>query len=350
MQIFYNQRRMTLKKGRKKTEKPSFDIITIGGATEDMSLYTSEGVIIDNKDDILRQKLLAFEYGAKIKIDKAISTFGGGAANAAVAFARLGFKVAAFIAVGDDDRGTRIISNLRAQQVETKFIEIIKHEDSGFSPAIIGKDNEHIFFSIRGSNSKLTVGKTECKDLEQAKWLYLTSLSGDWQPTLKAIFSVRSGRIAWNPGHIQLNHGKEALGPYLRRTEVLIVNIDEARELVMSDAKYRHKNAAFFDRVKDLLEIIYGWGPKIVVITQGKNGSSAFDGREVSYVPIREEKRHVNTIGVGDAFGSSFVAGLEIFDGDIKQAMGLGVRNTSSVVANFGAQTGLIYRSQINKS
>jgi len=39
-----------------------YDIITIGGATEDITFYTKEGVLIDNKKDVLRQKLLAFEY------------------------------------------------------------------------------------------------------------------------------------------------------------------------------------------------------------------------------------------------------------------------------------------------
>ena len=50
------------------------DFITIGGATEDITFYTTEGVVIDNSKDLLRQKLLAFEYGAKIKIDAAYST------------------------------------------------------------------------------------------------------------------------------------------------------------------------------------------------------------------------------------------------------------------------------------
>ena len=31
-----------------------YDFITVGGATEDITFYTSEGVLIDNKGDILR--------------------------------------------------------------------------------------------------------------------------------------------------------------------------------------------------------------------------------------------------------------------------------------------------------
>ena len=56
----------------------AYDMITIGGATEDITFYTAEGLLINNKKDLTKQKLLAFEYGAKIKIDKSFSGFGGG--------------------------------------------------------------------------------------------------------------------------------------------------------------------------------------------------------------------------------------------------------------------------------
>lgn len=84
-----------------------YDVITIGGATEDIIFYTKEGILIDNKQNLTKQKLLAFEYGAKIKIDKTFFGFGGGGANTAVSFSRFGFKTAVLTAIGDDDRGDR---------------------------------------------------------------------------------------------------------------------------------------------------------------------------------------------------------------------------------------------------
>jgi len=47
-----------------------YQIITIGGATRDITFFTKEGILIDNHRDVLRQKLLAFEYGAKIRVDR----------------------------------------------------------------------------------------------------------------------------------------------------------------------------------------------------------------------------------------------------------------------------------------
>ena len=110
-----------------------FDIITIGGATEDITFYTNEGILIDNKEDVLRQKLMAFEYGAKIKINSSYSTFGGGAANAAVCVARLGLKVACVISLGHDDRGERILKNLKKHNVNISLVQLTKMAETGFS-------------------------------------------------------------------------------------------------------------------------------------------------------------------------------------------------------------------------
>jgi len=62
---------------------------------------------------------------------------------------------------------------------------------------------------------------------------------------------------------------------------------------------------------------------------------------------ILKEKKRVDTTGVGDAFGSSFVAGLELYKGNIQKAMHLGVKNTASVVSQQGAQNGLLNKKDI---
>ncbi len=317
-----------------------YNVITIGGATEDITFYTREGILIENKDDLLRQKLLAFEYGAKIKIEKAHSTFGGGAANAAVCFSRLGLRVASMVAIGDDNRGERIINNFKEQGVDTSLLKRIKNIETGFSFLLVGPGNEHIVFSNRAANSKLQITKSDLNILKTTKWIYLTSLSGAWRLVLSRLFSLDI-KIAWNPGHIQLESGKKAIGRYLAKTEILILNKDEAIELVVSDKKYRSCDYNFLNNVRNLLKILKEWGPKIVVITNGKHGADAFDGEKFYHQKVLKEKRRVDTTGVGDAFGSTFVAGLEVYQ-DIKRAMHLAARNTASVISKQGAQNGLI--------
>ncbi len=324
-----------------------FDVIIVGGATEDITFNTEEGVLIDNRQDVLRQKLLAFEYGAKIKIEDAFSTFGGGAANAAVCISRLGFKVAALISVGDDERGQKIKQNLRDNGVNVDFVKATKKKETGFSFVLVGKNNEHIVFSNRGANTELTITAKEQRIMKQAKWIYLTSISGHWDRVLAKVFQSTGPRIAWNPGHIQLKSGIKKLGKYFKLTEILVVNKDEAIELAMSDPSFKLKPLQFINEIGNLLRIIKSFGPKIAVITNGKNGAHAFDGRQVIYQPIIKVKTGLNSTGAGDAFGSSFVAGLELYQYDIKKALGLSAKNSSQVVAHIGAQTGLIYRKDV---
>jgi ribokinase len=324
-----------------------FDVITIGGATEDITLFTKEGILINNKKDILRQKLLAFEYGAKIKIDKSRAFFGGGASNSAVAISKLGLRSAALIAVGQDDRAERIIKNLKAEGVDISFVQRNKNIETGFSFLLVGQSNEHVVFSNRAANSNLNLTAKDLLKLKKSEWLYITSLSGKWDNALKKVFSLKEVKIAWNPGHIQLNSGYEKIGRYLKKTDVLIINKDEAIELVFSNRKYKNKGRDFLNDTENLLKAIKLWTPGIIVITNGKYGAYANDGQKIYYQPIIKERKRVDTTGVGDAFGSSFIVGLKIYKGDIIKAMRLAARNTASAIAEPGAQNGLLTKKDI---
>ncbi len=154
-------------------------------------------------------------------------------------------------------------------------------------------------------------------------------------------------KVAWNPGHIQLHEGIETIGRYLKKAAVVIVNKDEAIELVVSDLKYRGQSHEFLNDVKNLLTIIKGWGPRIVIVTSGPDGADAYDGRDFYRQPAIKEKKRIDTTGVGDAFGSSFVAGLMLYKGDIAKAMYLASRNTASVIGEQGAQNGLLKKKEL---
>jgi len=319
-----------------------FDFITIGGAVEDIALRTDESVIVNNKKNILKQKLIGFEYGAKVVIDKHNSYFGGGAANTAVSFSRLGFKTAIFTSIGDDDRGKRIKNNLKINNVNTKLIKNYKNTVSGYSVVIIGHDSEHIVFTIRGANSKLSINFLEKKALANSDWLYLASLSGNWEETLVKIFSVNNVRVAWNPGKIQLEAGANKLKKFFKKTEILLLNKDEALELVASIRKYKTKTKTFLNNNKNLLKILKEYGVKIVVVTDSGNGVDVYDGEKFYHGSSRlKDSEVVDTTGVGDSFCSSFVAGMYQYN-DINKAIELGLTNGASTLKKTGAQNGLI--------
>ena len=326
-----------------------YDFITIGGATEDITFYTSDGVLISNKKGKTRQKLIGFEYGQKMKVDKAHSTFGGGAANASVCLARLGFNVATIVSIGKDLRGKRVEDNFHKLKVSTSLIQKNKEKETGFSFLLVGQGNEHVVFSNRAANEELALTKKEVSAIKKSKWIYVSSLSGKWKGVLSALFAIPDIKIAWNPGHIQIHSGFKSLKKYLKKCEVLMVNKSEAIKMVSSDSNGKKKNGKNLGNTKNLLRLLKENGSSIVVITDGENGADAFDGENFYHQDIIKERRKVDTTGVGDVFGSTFAAGLEISKGDIEKAMLLGARNTASVVGEQGAQNGLLNKRQILK-
>lgn len=330
------------------------DILTIGGATYDITFFPAENeaILIDNKQDILRQKLLAFEHGAKINSEKVVHGFGGGAANAAVSFAKLGFKSAAIVAVGKDIFGAEIITNFKKQKVGIGLVKKIPNQSSDLAVIIIGQDKDRVIFFDNKIKNKLQLNKKDISALKNTKWVYLASLTGNWRDNLEKVFEIKyknpALKIAWNPGQSQLVAGLPKLRKFLKQTNVLILNKDEAIQLALSAQGIKRK-AVDLNNIKKLITIIKSFGPKIAVITCGKNGAWACDGEKTHYSAIIEKQERVDTTGVGDAFGSSFVAGLELFNGDIDKAMKLGIFNTASVVAAPGAQNGLLGKKDLER-
>ena len=46
----------------------AYDILTIGGVMRDIIFLTTEGLVVENLKDVLRQRLIGFELGAKIYV------------------------------------------------------------------------------------------------------------------------------------------------------------------------------------------------------------------------------------------------------------------------------------------
>ncbi len=325
-----------------------YDFITIGGATEDIVFYTDEGYLLKNTKDSLSKKLLAFRYGSKVKVDKSHSFFGGGSVNAVVNFARLGFRTNCIVAVGNGYRGKEIIKNLKKQGVNTSLVQKVKGLNSSFSVFAIDKNGEYVAFVDRGAKAKLSIGSKELKEIKKSKWVYLTSLAGEWEKSLSKIFKQKDYKVAWNPGKTQLEGGTKKLGKFLKKTDVLLVNKSEAMKLVMSNDKYKKKNSRFLDNIKNLSIAINGFGVKIVIVTNNRDGAYFYDGANFYHQKIIGKKAPKDTTGVGDCFNSTFVAGLEYFN-DYKKAMYLGVKNAEAVTLKQGAQNGLLMKKDLFK-
>ena len=324
-----------------------YDIITIGGATRDITFLTDKGKVIETPENLTEQALLCFEHGAKIRSDEIFLNFGSGGCNSAVTFAKLGFKVAVNCRIGKDDEGKTVINNLKERGINTDLVQVDENNKTGFSFVVLNKkDGDRVIFVYKGASDFIEINVNE---IGNAKWLYLASIAGDWKEDLKEINKAVENndiKLAWNPGATQISAGKAELENTLKNTEILIVNKDEAIELVQSDEKIKLDFNEITD-TKILLTILKKWGPKNVIVTDGPEGAYIYDGEKILYAPATS-KIKVDSTGAGDSFGSALVAGY-MQNENIGMALRYGVLNSGNVVGEYGAQNGILSKDEIEK-
>jgi sugar/nucleoside kinase (ribokinase family) len=151
--------------------------------------------------------------------------------------------------------------------------------------------------------------------------------------TLKSIFDhakKMGARVAWNPGNAELELGRKKLLPFLKATDVLLVNREEAAMLAHVAPRFLE------DAMKKLGEL----PRQALVITDGKNGAYVRTHGATLYSPALRGKR-LNTTGAGDAFGSAFVGALA--KGHyMDDALRAGLLNAHGVVTHMGAKAGIL--------
>lgn len=274
---------------------------------------------------------LCINYADKIPVEEYHQLVAGNNANNAVGSARLGLKTAAYINVGSDINGERVIKKLKEEKVDTRYVTVNKGMDSNASAVI----------NFKGERTILVYHqpwKYNLPDLDKTNWIYFSSLSYSFPhtPIVSQIqnYVERIGaRLAFNPGTYQLKDGVKKHPRLLSLTTLFIVNVQEAMLILDLDGDKKPD-------VKKLLKSLADLGPKNVVITDGGDGSYGYDGEKFYKLPIFPAKL-VEMTGAGDGFATGLVAGV-FYGKDLPEAMRWGAANGAAVVEQIGPQAGLL--------
>lgn len=317
----------------------------------DVIFYTDKGRIVRTPENLTIQRMIAFEYGAKINISNAYYTRGGGASNSSYVFSKLGLNSAIISRVGKDIEGEEIVKGMAENKIHIAFVQKDEQWHTGFSLILCSskKEHDHVVFTYRGANENMEADEKILAGIE-AKWFYISSMCGNnWMKALKNIITYAQKKnipVAWNPGNLQLQSGKKSIEKILKGIDVLIVNKDEAIEFVLSGIKIGKRDPVFLNKTLYLLHILNEWGPKTVVITEGKKGACALREDKV-YKVKAVKKKVVDTTGVGDTFGASFVASLIEDPKNMVQALQWGAMNSAYNLTQVGAQEGVLTRDEL---
>lgn len=276
---------------------------------------------------------LAMPFGTKVPFDHAEVVEGvGNAANAAVSFARLGLKSALYANVGEDKYGRDMIAALHKNKVDTRFVHINPDKISNYHYVLWYQEERTILIK----HEEYKYHWPHLRPDEIPEWIYFSSVSknaisfhddlADWLEKHEDV------KMAFQPGTFQMEAGAERLKRIYRRSEVLLLNREEAAWVGGGD----------HDNMHDLFDKLHELGPKIVVITDGPHGAYASgpDGRyKMPLYP--DPKPPLERTGAGDAFASTFVAEL-IKGNTIQGALQIAPINSMNVVQHVGAQKGLL--------
>jgi len=306
------------------------DVICIGSSTIDVFVNTQDKEIRCNK-----RKIIGYDAGSKNIIQALNYSIGGGAVNTSVSFSRLGINVACITKLGAHGNGKIIQKFLRDEKV--KIIPVrSKTEHSGYSVILDSYEHSRTILTYKGANDSLKFEEIPKKSLS-SKWLYFTSMMKEsFKTHIKLIDYAKKNniKVAYNPSLYQIKEYKTSLIRLLRKIDLLIFNKEEAETLI---GKFE---------IKKLLKKIYQKGVRIVVITDGKKGSYAYDGFRY-YDAQPNIVNYVETTGAGDAFASTLLAGM-IKGKSLQDSIKLATTNAESVIKQIGAQNKLLSWTKLN--
>ena len=347
-------------------------VLTVGGALIDtIAVIGSESIERMSMKNADRAFLL-LEQGSKTEAEIVSTHPGGGALNAAVTFARLGFETATLIKVSHDDRGKAVRERLSEEGISPDYVSTTSMAPTGASVLISAHDRDAAIFTFRGANTLLDID-----DLAPAAFkrdiVYISGLSdgsADCFPEIARLAKQERAFLATNPGIRQLTSRGDAFEKTLPHIDLLSMNVVEAQALVPRLAARIGKHIAsgkkqsgphahgLLDRglvsdtsilsLSQFLRTLLDVGTRCVLVTDGKQGSYAGMGGELTFCPSLQLEV-VGTAGAGDAFSSTFTA-FFASGSTVGEALQAATVNAGSVVKFADTQTGLLTSSALKQA
>lgn len=231
---------------------------------------------------------------------------GGTALNFAVALSRLGTDTLLLSKVGRDPFGDLIISRLKGERVNTRFL-LRSDLPTAVIVVLVDREGQNTFLAFRRAcaDTDLRVEEVDRRLLARAKAIYVSGIAlveGSAKET--ALYALRTGR-------------EEGI------TTVFDPNIRSPSEEIEEDFRGLLLEAVRFSDIflpnESEWRIIFGggvaleevlaMGPKLIALKRGARGCLVSDGRAQHEIPVPSVEV-VDTTGAGDVFDAAFVHGF----------------------------------------
>lgn len=314
----------------------SADFLVIGDTQYDTIMVPERDEVEILSEVRHEERKIALDFASKIPVVKLVTMVAGNAANVAVSGARLNGSTAFWTLLGDDMIAGQELAHFQREGINTTWVQRVPGAQS----------NQSTVISVDGERTILVYHAPRVyrlpSNLPRAHWAYLTSMAPGSEtiiPDLVTYLDHSKTKLAYQPGTHQLRLGAERSRDLLAATTVIVMNKEEAQSYTGQRAE---------QSIPVLCQALHALGPRIVVVTDGTNGSFASDESQLWKMGIRPEIKRVEATGAGDAYSAAFTLAL-LHDQPIPEALRWGALNAESVIGQFGPQAGILTKAQLTE-
>src|SRR5512139_1282138 len=258
---------------------------------------------------------------------------GGKGANQAVAAARLGGHVKMIGRVGNDAFGEQLLQTLRADRIDTTFVQLDTAAPSGVALITVEEAGQNTIVVASGANARVTPADVDAAAAAFAGASVLLLQLECPLPTVRHAIEVarqHQVRVILNPAPSQPLDAQ-----LLSQIDYLVPNQIELSLLTQAGSPE--------EGVKRLKAL----GVKQVVVTLGGDGAAVFDDDQAYQLPPHQVNV-VDTTAAGDAFVGGFAVAL-VESKSTRAAAEWGNAAGALAVTRAGAQPSLPTRAELGE-
>lgn len=274
---------------------------------------------------------------------------GGSSANIAVGLARLGLRVGIISAVGDDLMADYLLTFLKSETVDTRFVRRVPGYGTSLCLTEVSKPHgfRQVFYRHKPADSQVEFGDAAAAAMRGARMFITNGTSLQEGPSRAATTQALAvARAAGMQTVLDVDyrdsswHSPQQAGAAARAVlaniDIVIANETEM-ELLAGDGDPQA-------RVQTVLQL----GPKIVVCKLGDKGVVAHSGEKAAFVPPQRVEV-VSTIGAGDGFASGFLYGV-LTGRPLADSLKLGNAAAAVVVSRVSCSDAMPYLDELESS
>ena len=291
--------------------------------------------------DVLGRPVTSIPPGQNLALlDEIRVTVAGTAAGTSVDMAKLGMRVIAMGAIGQDEIGHMVVSTMNRYGIDTDSLVRKPGVQTSATMLPIRPNGERPALHVVGANGAFTLEDVNWDAIAGAQYLHVggTSLMEkfDGQPVSEVVKFAKSKGLTttWDFIGVPKPRLAEMIAHSLPYVDYFMPNIEEAQMI-----------SGLTDRA-DMQRFFFDLGAKTIIFKMGAEGSAiiAKGGVEARLPAFRVKV--VDTTGCGDAYCGGFITGLAQ-GWTVEQAAKLGSACGSLVASGLGSDAGIVNLDQV---